>query len=160
LSVSARSVAAWPTPYFAAAALVLSSSRPTSETASTPSISLIASRCLSPKAPAPASATLRVLLMNVALKRAVSRGVFQNEMPDRGVGRGDMIEPVRNLRLWAAGDDIRHRAARNQPHHEFDPFRSRLPDVFEIWGLRQANGVIDQPVEEGVVPFLVDQAGA
>ena len=37
---------------------VLPSSRPTSETTSTPSISRIASRCLMPNAPAPASATL------------------------------------------------------------------------------------------------------
>ena len=41
---------------------VLSSSRLTSETTSTPSISLIASRCLMPKAPAPASATLIVIV--------------------------------------------------------------------------------------------------
>ncbi len=53
----------WPTPYFSAASCVLSSSRPTSEITSTPSISLIASRCLRPKAPAPASATLMVLVI-------------------------------------------------------------------------------------------------
>src|SRR5580658_2954976 len=67
LRVSASSVATWPTPYFAAACLVLSSSRPTSEIASTPSISLIASRCLRPKAPAPASATL----IGLAMKRSL-----------------------------------------------------------------------------------------
>ena len=39
------------------------SSRPTSETTSTPSMFLMPSRCLMPKAPAPASATLMVLLV-------------------------------------------------------------------------------------------------
>ena len=49
-------------PVFVAASPVLSISRPTSEITSIPSISLIASRCLRPKAPTPASATLMVLV--------------------------------------------------------------------------------------------------
>jgi hypothetical protein len=71
-----------------------------------------------------------------------------------------MIEPVRDFRLWAACDDIRHCAACNQPHHEFDAFGSCLTHVFDVGRLRQALGVIDQPVEELVVPLLVDEPGA
>ena len=82
------------------------------------------------------------------------------EMPDRGVGRRDMIEPVRHFRLRAASDDIGHRAARDQPHHELDAFRSRLADIFDVRHLREALGVVDQPVEEVVIPLLVDEAGA
>ena len=71
-----------------------------------------------------------------------------------------MVEPVRDFRLRAVGDDIRHGAARNQPHHELDAFRSRLADIFDVGRLREANGIIDQPVEESVVPCLVDEPGA
>jgi regulator of RNase E activity RraA len=45
-----------------------------------------------------------------------------------------------------AGDDVRHGAARNQPHHEFDTFGCRLADVFDVGRLRQALGVINEPV--------------
>src|ERR1700722_7606522 len=196
LRVSARSVATWLTPYFTAASLVLSSSRPISEIVSTPSISLIASRCLKPKAPAPASATLIVLGMrNLAYRFALSfptaakrtignpeltpaaaswipgqtfgppgmtrskalRGILQDEMTDRRVGRRDMIEPVRDFRLGAARDHLRHRPSRDQPHHKFDAFGSRLADIFDVGRLRQALWVIDQPVEKFVVPLLVDE---
>ena len=71
-----------------------------------------------------------------------------------------MIEPVRDFRLWALSDDIGHRAARNEPHHKLDAFRSRLAHIFDVGRLRQADRVIDQPVEECVVPFLVDEPGA
>src|SRR5271166_2879909 len=79
------------------------------------------------------------------------RRVFENEMADRGVRRRNMVEAMRHLRL---------RAARDQPHHEFDAFRTSLSDVFDVRHLREALGVVDQPVEEYVVPLLVDQAGA
>src|SRR5574337_1094114 len=85
--------------------------------------------------------------------------VLQNKMADRGVGRRDVIEPVRDLWLRAAGD-IRHRAARDEPHHEFDALRTRLAHVFDVRHLREAARIVDQPVEEPVVPFLVDQARA
>ena len=61
--LSARLVLAWAMPYLAAISLVFSRSRLISETTSTPSIFLMPSRCLMPKAPAPARATLMVLLI-------------------------------------------------------------------------------------------------
>src|SRR5690606_33717933 len=61
--LSSRSSVQWPIPRAAAAALVLSSSRPTMDVTSTPSILAIASRCFWPKAPAaPATQTLILLL--------------------------------------------------------------------------------------------------
>ena len=71
---------------------------------------------------------------------SASRRILQNEVTDRGVGRRDMIEAVRDFRLWAVSDDIRHRATRNEPHHEFDAFGSRLADIFDVGRLRQAFG--------------------
>jgi hypothetical protein len=66
-----------------------------------------------------------------------------------------MVEPVRHLRPPAA-DDIRHRAARNQFHHDLDAFRTHLPDIFDVRHLcgpwcRQL------VVEKNVVPPLIDQ---
>ena len=40
--------------------------------------------------------------------------------------------------LIAASNDIRHRAARNQPHRELDAFRICLPDIFDVRHLREA----------------------
>src|SRR3954454_15444558 len=97
-------------PYFAATSLVGSSLRPTSETTSTPSMFLMPSRCLMPNAPAPASATLMVLAISV---------VLQDQMADRSVAGGHMIEALAHAWLVAAVD-IAHRAARYQPHHELD----------------------------------------
>src|SRR5450631_4025507 len=108
--LSASSIEAWAMPYFAATSLVGSSRRPTSDTTSTPSMFLMPSRCLRPKAPAPASATLIVLAMSI---------VLQDQMTDGGVARRHMIETVPDRRLLAAVD-VAHRAARDQPHHEFN----------------------------------------
>src|SRR5215470_7643406 len=108
--LSARSVAAWAMPYFAAISLVGSSRRPTRDTTSTPSMFLIPSRCRMPNAPAPASATLIALAISV---------VLQDQMADRGVARGHVVEAMAHRRLLAA-PEIAHRPARNQPHHELD----------------------------------------
>src|SRR5271157_1641508 len=94
----------------------------------------------------------------VALPEARSR-VLQHEMADRSVRRRNMVESVRHPRLRAAGD-IRHRAARDQPHHKLNAFRTRLADIFDVRHLREVLGVVDQLVEEHVVPLPVDQAGA
>src|SRR6266540_2022987 len=61
LRLWARSVVACGMPYLCATSSVLARSRLTSETTLTPSMALSASRCLMPKAPAPATATLRVM---------------------------------------------------------------------------------------------------
>src|SRR5689334_621024 len=148
--LSARSVEAWAMPYLAAISLVGSSRRPTSDTTSTPSMFLIPSRCRMPNAPAPASATLIVLAISV---------VLQDQMANGGVARGHVVESVPHRRLFSA-PQIAHRAARDQPHHELDAFAAGLAHIFEMRHLRQPVGVVDQPVEEFGVPFLVDQPGA
>src|SRR3990167_3298452 len=106
--LSARSVVTWAMPYFAATSLVLSRSRLISETTSTSSMFLMPSRCLMPKAPAPARATLMVLLMS---------GVLQDQVAHGRVRRGHMVEAAHGPGLGATGR-IGHGAARNQPHHE------------------------------------------
>src|SRR5574337_1241126 len=136
-SASARSVATWAMRYLSATARVLASSRPTSETTSTPSICAIASRCLMPNAPAPASATLIVMPASdepplggwSALggqRTPVSVGapcsVLQDEVADRGVRRRHMVEAVHHLRCPCLG----HRTARDQPHHQLDPLAAGL----------------------------------
>src|SRR4051812_29602314 len=148
--LSARSVEAWAMPYLVAISLVGSSRRPTSDTTSTPSMFLIPSRWRMPNAPAPASATLIVLAISV---------VLQDQMADGGVARGHVVEAMPHRRLLAA-PDIAHRATCNQPHHELDALASRLAHIFEMRHFRQALGIVNQPVEEHLVKFLVDQAGA
>jgi hypothetical protein len=54
----------------------------------------------------------------------------------RGLFDADHLRP-------RTADDIRHRAARNQPHHELDAFRTRLPDIFDVRHLREALGVVN-----------------
>src|ERR1700752_548800 len=146
----ARSVATCGMPYLTATSLVASSWRPTSDITSTPSMFLMPSRCLMPNAPAPASATLIALAISV---------VLQDQMADGGVARGHVVEAVPHRRLLAA-PQIAHRAARDQPHHELDALAAGFTDIFEMRHLRQPLGIVDQPVEELGVPFLVDQAGA
>src|SRR5215468_3086584 len=148
--LSARSVEACLMPYLSATSLVGSSLRPTSETTSTPSIFLMPSRCRMPNAPAPASATLIGLAMSV---------VLQDQMADGGVARRHVVESVPHRRLLAA-PEIAHRAARDQPHHELDALAAGFAHIFEMRHLRQAIGIVDQPVQESLVPLLVDQAGA
>src|SRR5215468_5578043 len=148
--LSASSVDTCGTSYLVATSLVGSSLRPTSDTTSTPSIFLMPSRCLMPNAPAPASATLIALAISV---------VLQDQMADGGVARGHVVEAVPHCRLLAA-PQVAHRAARDQPHHEFDALAAGFADIFEMRHFRQSVGIVDQPVEEGGVPLLVDQPSA
>src|SRR5260370_42276738 len=83
--LSARSVEACAMPYLAATSLVGSSLRPTRDATSTPSMFLMPSRCLMPNAPAPASATLVVLVTSI---------VLQNQMAHGGVAGGHKGETV------------------------------------------------------------------
>ena len=75
-------------------------------------------------------------------------------MPDRGVGRRDVVEAVQLL------DGRAHRAAHDQLHDQLDPLGARLPHVLDVRHERQVVRVADQPVEERVVELGVDEPGA
>src|SRR5689334_2227580 len=78
--------------------------------------------CLMPNAPAPASATLMVPAMSV---------VLQDQVADRRVAGRHMVEAVPHRRLPAAVD-VAHRAARDQPHHEFDALAAGLAHIVDM----------------------------
>src|SRR5450756_2821205 len=148
--LSARSVETWAMPYLAATSLVGSSRRPTRDTTSTPSMFLMPSRCLMPNAPAPASATLIVLVTSV---------VLQNQMAHRGVAGGHMVEAMPHGRRLAA-IDVAHRATGDQPHHQFDALAAGLAHIVDMRHGREPLGIGNQPIEEGGVELPVDQPGA
>src|SRR5450759_1512857 len=117
--LSASSVETCAMPYLAATSLVASSLRPTSDTTSTPSIFLMPSRCLTPNAPAPASATLIVLATSI---------VLQNQMAHGGVAGGHMVEAMPDgWRLAAI--HIAHGATGDQPHHQFNALAASLAHI-------------------------------
>src|SRR3989338_8169257 len=84
--LSARSVVTCLMPYLSATSWVLARSRLMRETTSTPSMFLMPSRCLMPKAPAPASATLMVMVCVLlrVLENQVAHGVV-DELVEEGV---------------------------------------------------------------------------
>src|SRR5215213_31527 len=148
--LSARSVATCAMPYLAATSLVGSILLPTNETTSTPSMFLMPSRCLMPNAPAPASATLVGPVTSIILQDEVSYG---------RVAGWHMVEPMPHGGRLAAIHVV-HCAARDQPHHQFDPFTACLADVVNVRHERQALGVRDQAVEECGIELFVDEPGA
>src|SRR5690606_15020017 len=157
---SPRSVVTCPMSNFFATSRVLSSSRPTSETTSTPSLLRMPSMCLTPNAPAPASATLIVFIAAPCpFSPKASALVLEDQVPDRRVRRGHVVEAVNDLR-WLAARDVGHRAARDQPHHQLDALGAGLANVVDVRHGRQSLRIGDQPVEEGVVELAVDQPGA
>ena len=172
---------------------------------STPSISLIASRCLRPKAPAPASATLRVLGMFAtpcgdsalpswperrrpgaslgAVKRSPSRSPMtgasgaarQSLLSDDGC-RARPRSPVSDARppcstpahgrSGARPSAWRRRATSAIAPRAISHITSSMPSepasrTYSMLGIfARPRGIVDQPVEECVVPLLVDEAGA
>src|ERR1700694_5347984 len=148
--LSARSVETCAMPYLAATSRVASSLRPTSDTTSTPSIFLMPSRCLMPKAPAPARATLIGLATSI---------VLQNQMAHGGVAGRHMIEALQDLWRLAA-IHIAHGAAGDQPHHELNSLTAGFADIVDMRHGGEPIGIGNQAIEEGRVPLLVDQPGA
>src|SRR5579863_4564028 len=147
---SSRLTVACGAPYFSATCSAWSSRRLTTDVTVTPSMSARASRCLMPKAPAPASAIRMRLILFLA-------GVLDgphHEMPDRGVGPRDVVEAVQLLDLGP------HGAAHDQLHDQLDPLRAGLAHILDVRHERQVVRVVDQPVEEGVVELRVDEARA
>src|SRR5215831_7940428 len=149
-STSARSVEACSTPYFRATSSACSSRRLTMEVTVTPSMAASPSRCLMPKAPAPATA----IRMGLALFLAGRAGGPDHEVADRGVGPGDVVEAVKLL------DGGPHGTAHDQLHDQLDPLGARLAHVLDMRHQRQVVRVADQPVEERVVELGVDEPGA
>src|ERR1700735_5246085 len=106
-------------PYLRATSSACSSRRLTRAVTSTPSISARPSRCLMPKAPAPATA-IRMGLLNGLVDGP------DHEMADRGVGSWDVVEAVELL------DRRAHGAAHDQLHDQLDPFGPRLAHVLDV----------------------------
>src|ERR1700722_10968294 len=160
-STSSRSVPACPTPYLRATSSACSSRRLTTDVTVTPSMFARPSRCLMPKAPVPARAIFMssdsLITWLLDLLAACLGGRFhraQHQVPDGGVGTGDVVEAVQLLRLRA------ERAAHDQPHDQFDALGAGLADKLQVFRLRELGRVLDQPVHERVVPRLVDEARA
>ena len=65
-----------------------------------------------------------------------------------------MIETVDGLHLCV------QRTAGNKPHDQLDAFGARFTHVFDVRNFREPDRVVDEAVEEAVVPFLVDEASA
>src|SRR5580658_5244448 len=121
-STSSKSAQAWPMPYLRATSSACSSLRLTTEVTVTPSIRASASRCLMPKAPAPASA----IRMWLVLFRARRVGRLQHEVAERGVGCRDMVVPVQ------LGDGPAERAPHDQPVDKLDALGACLAQVLNV----------------------------
>src|SRR6266496_3192816 len=145
--LSARSVVTCPTPNLRATSCVDASTRPTSETTSTPSIFASASRCLTPKAPAPARPILIVSIVD-------SLGVLENDVADGGIRRRHVIEAIDLARGRV------QRATHDEPHHELDSLGARFTHIVEVRQLREAFGIGREPVKEARVELAVDEARA
>src|SRR5437764_72026 len=74
------------------------------------------------------------------------------------VRRGHVVEAVHDLRRGTARE-VGHRAARDQPHHEFDAFAAGFAHIVDMRHGRLPLRVGDHAVQELVVEVLVDQAG-
>src|SRR4030095_14253482 len=143
--LSVRSVVTCATPNLRATSCVGACTRPTSETTSTPSIFASASRCLTPKAPAPARQILIASIVD-------SLRVLENDVADSRIRRGHVIEAVDIARVRV------ERATHDEPHHELDPFGARLAHVIEVRQFRKALGVGREAIEEAGVELAVAEA--
>ena len=79
-------------------------------------------------------------------------------MADGGVAGRHMMEAVLHDGCRAAGDIV-HRAARDQPHHEFDALAAGFAHIVDVGQLGEFCRLGNQPVQEAVVPVLVDEPG-
>ena len=80
-------------------------------------------------------------------------------MPHGGVAGRYVVQAMR-LGGRRAAVEVGERAASGKPHDELDAFGARLAQVVDVGDVGHAFGVVDHALEEGVVPFGVDQAGA
>src|SRR6185312_1612743 len=126
-SISPKSLVQCGIFHFLATSSVPAGRPPASETTSMPGMFWIASRCLMPKAPWPASATF---MSCASLELSLVR-VFEDEVTDGGIRGRHGVEAVDLLHLLVEC------AARDQPHHQFDAFRAGFADVVDMRDLRQ-----------------------
>jgi hypothetical protein len=73
---------------------------------------------------------------------------------DRGVRRRHGVEAIDFVDL------VVERAAHDEPHHHLDAFGAGLAHVIDVRNLGELLRVLGQIIEEVLVPFAVDQAGA
>src|SRR5688572_19497131 len=130
---------------FFATSAVDSGLPPASVTISMPEIFWMASMCLMPKAPWPATQTFMTRILSSRLHAQQSRC---------RVRRRHAIETIRLTHLRPQC------AAHGQPHDHLDTLGARLAHVLGVRDLRQLLGVVDHAVEEILVEFLVHEAGA
>jgi hypothetical protein len=81
---------------------------------------------------------------------------FQDEVADRRVAGRYVIEAVPNVHPMGRIGDIAHRATRDQPHDQFNPFRTRLAHVINMWDTRRCRGIGDQLVHKVLIEGFVD----
>src|SRR6266496_1245135 len=108
---------------------------------------ITASRCLTPKAPAPARQILIVSIVD-------SLGVLENDVADGCIRRRHVIEAVDLARGRV------QRATHDEPHHELDSLGASFTHIVEVRQLREAFGVGCEPVKEARVELAVDEARA
>src|ERR1039458_9051582 len=113
-TTSSNSVLAVGAPYWSATSRAWSSRRLTTATISAPSMRARASRCLMPKAPAPARA---MRMFSTTPEYLLRR--FQDEVTDGRIRRRYVIEAVELFHLLAEG------AAHDEPHDHFDALGDR-----------------------------------
>src|SRR3546814_5939466 len=75
-------------------------------------------------------------------------------MADCGIAAWDMIETMQGPCLPA------QRPAHYQPHHHFDALAAGFTQIFDMRNVAQGIAFADKAIEEHIVPFAVDQAGA
>src|SRR5215218_1798114 len=113
-------------PYFFATSAVESALPPASVAISTPGMLRMASMCLMPNAPCPATQTFM----------ASPSGCFEAQQARRRVRRGHVIETIRLAHAVA------ERAAHCEPHHHLDAFGTRLAHVLRVRDLREPRRVV------------------
>ncbi len=81
-------------------------------------------------------------------------GGLEDDVADRGVGGGHVVEAVQLL------DVVAERRAHDQPHDQLDAFAAALAQKLEARDRSQIVGLITQPIEKRVVELRIDQPRA
>src|SRR5262245_60481600 len=122
-------------PYFFATSAVESALPQASVAISMPGMLRMASMCLMPNAPCPATQ----IFMFVPLT------CFEAQQARRRVRRGHVVEAVRLAHVVA------ERTAHREPHHHLDALGAAFAHVLRVREFREARGIVRHAVEEGLV---------